>query len=45
MRVCRNEGEPTKTIEKEQPERKEKNQECDALDVKQRKSIWEEQMP
>lgn len=44
MRVCRNEGEPTKTIEKEQPEREEKNQECDALDIKQRKSIREEQM-
>ena len=39
------EEESRKTIEKEQPERKEKNQECDALDVKQRKSIWEEQMP
>lgn len=35
----------TKKIEKEQPERKEKNQECDALDTKQRKSIREEQMP
>ena len=35
----------TKKIEKEQPERKEKNQECDALDTKQRKSIREGQMP
>lgn len=26
VRVCRNEGEPTKKIEKEQPEREEKNQ-------------------
>lgn len=46
LRVCRNEGESTKKIEKEQPEREEeKNQECDALDTKQRKSIREEQMP
>ena len=43
--MCRNEGEPTKKIKKEQPEREEKNQESDALDSKQRKYIQEEQVP